>query len=276
MKGLERAGLRGLRRFIGARQAERIAGTYRDHFLPSLEALTYSMSSRGRDSRDRLRELADRYRGERCFVIGNGPSIADTDISRLRNEHTFGLNRGYLLFDRIGGPTTFLVAINRHVIDQFAPELISAGPPVFVGWRSHADLPDSPRFIFIRRAPRSRFGRDIVRDGASEGPTVTYMALQLAYHMGFREVVLIGVDHSFASTGPANKLIVSAGADPNHFDPNYFGAGVRWQLPDLPASEVVYRRAKAVFEADGRRIVDATVGGKLAVFEKADFTALTT
>jgi hypothetical protein len=102
------------------------------------------------------------------------------------------------------------------------------------------------------------------------------MALQLAYHMGFREVVLIGVDHSFVSTGPANKLIVSSGSDPNHFDPNYFGAGVYWQLPDLPASEVVYRRAKQVFEADGRRILDATVGGNLTVFEKINFTSVAT
>ena len=275
MKELERSGRVALGRIIGERSAESLAGIYRDRLLPRVETVTYGLSERGRESRGRLNELFNRYTGERCFIIGNGPSIAKTDVSRLRSEHTFGLNRGYLLFDRIGAPTTFLVAVNRHVVDQFGAELLSAGPPVFVGWRSHRDLPQSSRVIYIRRAPRSAFGRNLTRDGASEGPTVTYMALQLAYHMGFREVILIGVDHSFVSTGPPNLLVTSSGDDPNHFDARYFGAGVRWQLPDLHASDIVYRRAKEAYEAGGRRILDATVGGKLTVFDKADFYSLT-
>ena len=71
-----------------------------------------------------------------------------------------------------------------------------------------------------------------------EGATVTNFALQIAFHMGFEKVVLIGVDHNFASKGDANKTVVSEGDDPNHFMPNYFGKGVKWQLPDLDTSEV--------------------------------------
>ena len=32
--------------------------------------------------------------------------------------------------------------------------------------------------------------------------------------------------------------------------------------------------AKAAYEADGRQVLDATVGGKLTVFPKADYTSL--
>ena len=105
---------------------------------------------------------------------------------------------------------------------------------------------------------------------------MTFMALQLAYHLGFKEVVLVGVDHSFATAGPPNQLVTSAGADPNHFDPNYFGRGVRWQLPDLDMSERAYRLARDAFAAAGRTVIDATVGGKLTVFPKADFETITT
>jgi len=84
------------------------------------------------------------------------------------------------------------------------------------------------------------------------------MAMQVAFHLGFREAVLIGVDHRFASVGPPNELVTSQGADPNHFDPNYFGAGIKWQLPDLEMSERAYRLARDRFAADGRSIVDAT------------------
>jgi hypothetical protein len=103
---------------------------------------------------------------------------------------------------------------------------------------------------------------------------VTYVAMQLAYHLGYREVVLIGVDHSFSTTGPAHQLVTSAGDDPNHFDPSYFGKGYRWQLPDLVMSEQAYSLAKAAFEAAGGSIVDATVGGRLTIFPKADFSTI--
>ena len=37
-------------------------------------------------------ELKDKYAGHRCFLIGAGPSIADTDLSRLSREYTFVVN----------------------------------------------------------------------------------------------------------------------------------------------------------------------------------------
>jgi hypothetical protein len=92
--------------------------------------------------------------------------------------------------------------------------------------------------------------------------------------MGFDEVILIGVDHNFTTKGEPNKTVVSQGDDPDHFDTRYFGKGFRWQLPDLDTSEIGYRMAKQAFEQDSRRIVDATVGGKLTVFEKVDYNSL--
>ena len=104
--------------------------------------------------------------------------------------------------------------------------------------------------------------------------TVTYVALQLAYFMGFETVILIGVDHSFKSKGKPNTTVVSAGDDPNHFDSGYFGKGFRWQLPDLDTSEKAYLRARKFFEDDSRQVLDATVGGKLQVFPKVSYDSL--
>jgi hypothetical protein len=100
------------------------------------------------------------------------------------------------------------------------------------------------------------------------------VCLQLAYYFGFSEVILIGVDHNFVTQGKPNTTVVSEGDDPNHFNPTYFGKGFRWQLPDLETSEMAYRKAKQVFEDDGRRILDATVGGKLTVFQKVHYADL--
>lgn len=271
MTQIEQAGLAALKRAVGDRRAEWVAGIYRDQLLPRVEGITYGLAPSGRRSRERLTRLRDRYAGERCFIIGNGPSLVRTDLALLRDEYTFGLNRGYLLFDRIGGPTTFLVAVNRYVVEQFGTDLLSAPTTTFLSWRSREYLPSSHDAILVRRARRFTFSPNIASHGAWEGATVTYVAMQLAFHLGFREVILVGVDHSFATPGPANKLVTSTGADPNHFDPNYFGPGIRWQLPDLAVSESAYRMARGHFEGHGRRILDATVGGKLTVFPKVDY-----
>jgi hypothetical protein len=113
-----------------------------------------------------------------------------------------------------------------------------------------------------------------VRGRVWEGATVTNLALQLAFHMGIEQAILIGVDHDFASKGDANKTVVSEGDDPNHFMPNYFGKGVKWQLPDLDTSEVGYLMAREGYRKAGREVLDATVGGKLTVFPKVDYNSL--
>jgi hypothetical protein len=92
--------------------------------------------------------------------------------------------------------------------------------------------------------------------------------------MGFEQVILIGVDHNFVTKGDANKTVTSQGDDPNHFAPNYFGKGFKWQLPDLETSERAYRMARAAYEDDAREVLDATVGGKLTVFPKVNYTTL--
>ena len=66
----------------------------------------------------------------------------------------------------------------------------------------------------------------------------------------------------------------SQGDDPNHFSVAYFGKGFRWQLPDLETSEVAYRMARKAYETDGRKVLDATIGGKLDIFEKVDYESL--
>ena len=268
---IERTGLRVLHRTIGQRRADRIAHLYRDRYLPALESLTYRLDGRGRESRRRLTKLRDQFSGMRCFIIGNGPSLGQMDLSVLRDEFTFALNRGYLLFDRIGGPTTFLVAVNRYVVEQFADDLVSAPSMTFLSWRSRRWIPGERDVTFIRRGRQHVFSEDLAAQGAWEGATVTYAALQLAYHLGFTDVILIGVDHSFVTNGPANKLVTATSSDPNHFDPTYFGPGVKWQLPDLDVSEASYTLARDAYARAGRRVRDATVGGRLTVFPKADF-----
>ena len=236
---------------------------------------TYWYRSRvGRKSARRLGSFHNQHKGQRCFIIGNGPSLKQMDLNPLRNEFTFGLNRIYLLFSELSFATTYLVSVNRLVIDQSASEISALQIPKFIDWRSRGVVGFDDHTVFLR----SRYGSLGFSTNPSsyiyQGATVTYVALQLAYYMGFKDVYLIGVDHNFVTKGTPHKEIVSTGSDPNHFSGEYFGKGFRWQLPDLETSEMAYRLAREAFEQDGRQIMDATVGGKLKVYPKVQYRDL--
>jgi hypothetical protein len=228
-----------------------------------------------RESRARMYAMKDIHRGERCFIIGNGPSLKNTDLSKLKNEYTFGMNRIYLLFPELGFTTTYFTSINDLVIEQCAEEIAGLPIPKFLAWHSNRHFqrfPDDMVFLYTTYTG-PRFAYDMTRR-IWEGATVTNIALQLAFYMGFEQVILIGVDHNFASKGDANKTVVSDGDDPNHFDPRYFGKGFRWQLPDLDTSEIGYEMARKTYEKAGRKVLDATVGGKLTIFQKVEYDSL--
>jgi Protein of unknown function DUF115 len=240
--------------------------------LPDLPAAT--LHPWRRESRKRLAALKDLHKGERGFIIGNGPSLRETDLKKLRNEFTFGMNRIYLLFPELGFTTTYFLSMNDLVIEQCAEEILALPIPKFLTWRSRRFLKPSLDTHFLYTTYTGpKFARNVT-GRLWEGATVTYVALQLAYHMGFEKIILIGVDHNFVTKGDANKTVTSQGDDPNHFAPNYFGKGFTWQLPDLETSERAYRMAKTAYEADGREVLDATVGGKLTVFPKIDYLSL--
>jgi hypothetical protein len=234
--------------------------------------LHWFLSPQKRKSIRRLEQFRDHHRGERCFIIGNGPSLKHTDLSLLNGEVTFGLNRIYLLFDECNFQTTYFVAINTLVIEQCANEIRQLNLPKFITWRGRKWLSNDPGVCFLDTdyTPPATFSKDVTQR-VFEGSTVTYVAMQLAFYMGFQEVILIGVDHSFTAKGPPNMAVISEGKDNDHFSSNYFGKGFRWQLPDLEASEAAYRMAKEAFESEGRRILDATIDGKLTVFPKVDY-----
>ena len=262
-----------LRKIIPA-NVWRTAGDLYDTMRRLPELPTAYLHPWRRQSIRKLNALKDIHRGERCFIIGNGPSLRQTDVSRLKGEFTFGLNRIYMAFEEWGFSTTYFVSINDLVIEQCAEDIRHLSMPRFICWRSRRVIGTAPDLIFLHTTYNGpKFAVD-ARGRLWEGATVTYVALQLAYHMGFSQVILIGVDHNYSAQGKPNTTVVSQGEDKDHFHSDYFGKGFRWQLPDLETSERSYRMARQAYERDGRQVLDATIGGKLTVFPKVDYNSL--
>lgn len=222
-----------------------------------------------------LETCKDKHRGERCVIIGNGSSLNHMDLSFLKREFCFGLNKIYLGFEKWDFTPTYYVAVNSLVIEQSVEQIYNIPCTKFISDRGIPYLQPRKDIIFIETSAYNdkEFSTDPTM-GLREGNTVTYVALQLAYYMGFKTVILIGVDHSFIIDGLPHQEVIAEGEDPNHFHPNYFGKGQKWNLPDLAGSEKYYKIAYAHFWLDNRQIIDATLNGKCPVFPKMDYRDL--
>ena len=207
------------------------------------------------------------------MIVANGPSLNDMDLSFLRREVTIGLNKIHLGLRRFRFYPRYLVAVNRKVIEQACREIAGMRCVKIIGERGADLIPENALTYHVAtRHPPSRFCRDL-EIGLHEGWTVTHAALQVAYYLGSKEVIIVGMDHRFRFSGRPNEARRMSGSDPNHFSADYF-AGRTWDNPDLERSEESYRIAREVFEADGRRVIDATVNGACGVFEKCDYRSL--
>ncbi len=222
----------------------------------------------------RLESLENIHQGERCFIIGNGPSLKNTDLSRLKNEFTIGMNRIYLLFPQMGFPTSYYLSVNDLVVEQCAEDIQNLGIPKFLSWHSRRWISPADNLYYLYTTYTSPKFAAHLAHRLWEGATVTYVAMQLAFFLGFKTVILIGVDHSFVTQGKPNTTVTSQGDDPNHFDPGYFGKGFRWQLPDLETSEIAYQMARQEYQKHGRQIYDATIDGKLRIFPRLEYNLL--
>jgi len=221
-------------------------------------------------SRKRIKTYKNKFCGQKAVILCNGPSLkkVDFDVFTRQNVATFGLNKINLLFLHTKFRPSFIVAVNPFVIEQNADFYNHTVIPLFLDSQGKRLIKFRKNIHFLHsKEIRSHFARDC-SIGINQGFTVTYVAMQLAFHMGFKIVALVGCDHHFVHQGRANETLLSSNSDPDHFDPNYFVGGQKWQFPDIPGSELHYQIANEVFRQYGRQIVNCTDGGKLEIIER--------
>lgn len=220
-------------------------------------------------SRQKLKVCKDKYAGEKAVILCNGPSLLKSDLSLLNGVFTFGLNKINLLFDKSSFRPSCIVAVNPFVIEQNAEFYNQTDIPLYLDNKASKIISSNKNVTFVHTSSQYKFAQDC-SCSLYTGFTVTFIAIQLAFHMGFQDVALIGCDHNFTTKGTPHKTVVSEKEDSNHFSPNYFSKGVKWQLPDIPHSEAVYSLAKDVYNLADRNIVNATEGGNLEVFPRVN------
>lgn len=238
--------------------------------------------------KNRLAELKDTFRGERCFIVGNGPSLNKHDLSLLKNDKCFGVNSIFYKTELEGFKPTFYTVEDSHVLDDNLEAILKYDVAYKFFLAHYADkVPEAKNIYFVSAdlgfyrkshpfGGYPRFSRDPA-DVVFAGQSVTLINLQLAYHLGFKEIYLIGMDFFYEkpkSVITKGLTWISTEDDPNHFDPRYFGAGKKWHDPQLDKVAINYEHAKKVLERNQRKIYNASIGGKLEIFERIDFESL--
>lgn len=217
----------------------------------------------------RLSKFNNIHQNEDCIIIGNGPSLNKMDLSEIKKYHTFGLNKIHL-FKKFDLNLSYLVAVNPLVIEQALEDFETRDIPTFISLENSKEFNFNNSNVYkINSKGAFGFGRKMDED-LYEGGTVTQVALQIAFAMGFKRVALIGVDHNFKQSGDPNAEQKMEQDDENHFDPNYF-KGQKWHLADIKANEISYQISEYIYNREKRKVYDATLNGKLNIFEKIDF-----
>lgn len=194
------------------------------------------------------------HKGQRAFILCNGLSLNDVDVTKLNGEIVFLLNRGYILEKRgLDISNTYLVLIDELIIDQFKSEIES----VKVKAKFCNRIRNGIRMHWTGNVPK--FTKDTTKP-MWQGHSVTNVALQLAYFMGCTPVYVLGMDHyiSYKEHEKDGKNWVVGEEDVNHFDPNYLPTGFKFHGQSLPMVEKGYALASKAYWESGRELYNAS------------------
>lgn len=227
----------------------------------------------------RLQTFKNKYKGRRCFIVGNGPSlkIEDLDILHNNKEICFGMNHIYDLFVKTSWRPEFYFCFDRDFIRTTYAKII--------------DLPVQNIFIEYSKAPKKRILKDnvyyyfsdyvfaikrgtAVTDHVCEEvdklcsfvTNTTHLCIEFAIYMGFKEIYLIGVDHDYSfgyGQNHANGI-----NEPEYNDESLFVTS------DMEVSSGKFEQYNLFAEKNGIKIYNATHGGKLKAFKRTEFDLL--
>jgi hypothetical protein len=230
-----------------------------------------------------IMRFKNKHKNERCFIIGNGPSLTASDLDRLKDETTFAVNNIHVIFDKTVWRPTYYLAADPLVLEghQTINERIKCDKFFFLeNALMHADFyaPGSyyfgvnPNPIRYRPSPH-RPVFSIEPDAFGEGYNMVYICLQMAAFMGFKRIYLLGVDGDFPVSIRYDGEIVFKDVD-HYFSNNYATKQSLFFIPCKELAVASFESAREYAESHGIEIFNATRGGKLEVYARVGFDNL--
>ncbi len=270
----------------------------KDEWLADRRRFVGSITSLPPKQEDQLKleGLRDIYKGERCFVIGNGPSLNKTNLAKLDKEFTFCANKFYLKLPDLKWIPNFYTCLDWTVTPDDSNNIqafFDQNPDIlkFIPTRFTYLFKEEGNMFYYHSKPAGyslyeKFEPDLPK-GVRGGGTVATAMIQIAAFMGFKHIYLIGTDVSYSipktvkqsgpdkfNTGVKLYLESTQDDDPNHFCSNYFGAGTKWHDPNVAEMKRGFRNTYLGAHLYGINVYNATVGGELDQVPRVDYSSL--
>ena len=167
--------------------------------------------------------LRHKHEGQRCFILGNSPSVLDNDLGLLGGESVFTISNGYL------HPNYDRISPKYHCVPQLTYSDVEGGMSELkaVEWFSEMDdsLGEAEIFLHLNEyvlvKKKGLFSKRRVWFVGSHPAwqrrpscdltkalfpilSAPQMVIAIAIYMGFKSIYLLGIDYNFVCTRKYN------------------------------------------------------------------------
>ena len=166
------------------------------------------------EEKERIRSFKNKHVGQRCFIVGSGPSLTLDDLELIKDEVCFGVNSDYKIYNKTSWRPKYYVIMDDNAFDVLGEECYKKmiyDAFFCCNYRS-AKIPNGVRLVdncayhfmigtiwnkmMPSHFPVAKYSSDIA-EVVYSGKTVIYSVIQIAAYMGFKEIYLLGVDCNY-------------------------------------------------------------------------------
>jgi len=233
-----------------------------------------------------------KYCGKRCFILGNGPSLKDYDLSLLKNQYVFSVNHFMksMLFDVVRpnfhvmiDPTLFRDEIIVDYLSDYKKTMSPSANIDIVYFIPYYGVENFVKYFqgvkYVALYEKKVFTMSSAKNISLYGSVPCYsnvilMCIHIAISMGFKEIVMLGVD----MTGFIGTMQTNCGQEDKYghvYDKCY---NKRKKINTNEYYLKLYGRTFEQFRYFASnmskyniKIVNATAGGLLDVFPSVDY-----
>jgi len=257
---------------------------YHDHLVlsrPSKADLGIFSLDGDSNTIDNMRNI---HIDDKILIVANGPSLKSVDWKKYEGHVKIICNGFYKRAEQLDIDYSYYVIEDREQAEIRAKDINKLNNCVKLCAVSNAYVLNRGWTYFnvpYRRNMINYFSEDLYpqfsRDFASVvhlGGSVVYIMLQLAFHLGSKQVDIVGLDHDYgklAELFPPGKLEIT---EQNlelvrecHFDKNYYKVGDVIGVPFVDRQNKAFKMANDMFASNNKSVINHTPDSKCTAFE---------
>lgn len=217
-------------------------------------------------------EYRDKYKGQKCYVIANGPSLKYEDVKMIEGQYTFAVNSIFRMYEKTQWRPTFYVLLDPLLHKRFHEEYDLdfsnyAKDRSILNASNRKIVRDKNNCIFLNynyldhvyhygRSKKFKYTDNLLY-AFYDNYSVTQDSMALAIYMGFDRIFLLGADNDYLG----NK---------QHFDDDEGKRNVDIDYAYLAqrANDMGYKYIGKLAKRKGAEIYNCTRGGNVKEFER--------